>query len=104
MGPNEEGMISEGRGGQKCAVGKDAQFYYWIQNEEGRISSSEEEGRGGHKCTRVGKTRAVRHLSSVAPIPSIQMVAPWFSPNLEARANGALSAVKCFHSFGKLKI
>ena len=68
--------------GQKCAVGKDAQFHYWIQNEEGRISS-EEEGRRGHKCTRVGKTRAVRHLSSVAPIPSIQMVAPWFLPNLE---------------------
>ena len=61
--------------GQKCAVGKDAHFHYWIQNEEGRISS-EEEGRGGHKCARVGKTRAVRHLSSVAPIPSIQMVAP----------------------------
>ena len=71
--------------GQKCAVGKDAQFYHWIQNEEGRIS--EEEGwRGVHKCSNpVGKTRAVRHLSSVAPIPSIQMVAPWFSPKLEAR-------------------
>ena len=76
---------------------KDTQFYYWIQNEEGRISSEEEGKRGGHKCTRGGKTRAVRHLSSVAPIPSIQMVALRFSPNLEARANGALSAVKCFY-------
>ena len=48
-----------------------------------REGSRRRRRRGGHKCTRVGKTRAVRHLSSVAPIPSIQMVAPWFLPNLE---------------------
>ena len=40
VAPNQKGMISEG--GRWLKMWKDTQFYYWIQNEEGRIS--EEEG------------------------------------------------------------
>ena len=87
VAPNQKGMISEG--GRWLKMWKDTQFYYWIQNEEGRISEEEEGWPQVHQwvrralcatCRQWRRSRASRWLRLAMVLSEL---APWFLPNLE---------------------